>query len=134
MSNANTNISLTVEAWAEIVIKEWIKKIEALKIHQTGALVQSFTSHIITAANGDPYRVVFAFAWYGRFVDWGVGKGTKIIDRDAKQSVGLTHREEKPWLTSVFWKQLEVLRHLMEEKNSLQIERFMVQNLTTKTT
>ena len=129
----NVNIKLTIEAWADIVIKEWIKKIEALGIGKTQALVQSFTNHVITAADGDPSKVIFAFAWYGQMVNWGVGKGVKIIDRDALEAVGLTSRKEKPWFTSVFWKQLEVLRHLLEEKNALQIERFMVQSFTKNT-
>ena len=62
--NENTNISLTVEAWADIVIKEWIKKCEALKINNTGLLINSFVNTIYTAANGDPRRIVFAFEWY----------------------------------------------------------------------
>jgi hypothetical protein len=112
----NLNTSLTVEAWAEITIKEWIKKIEALGIGQTGQLVRSFVHHINTSANGIPELVLFAFEYYGRFVDWGVGKGVTIEHRDMMVGAGAASRRQKPWYSDVFYKQLKILTHLMAEK------------------
>ena len=65
----NLDLKLTIEAWADIVIKEWIKKAAALKIGETGALITSFVNTVYTAADGDPQKVVFAFEWYGKMVD-----------------------------------------------------------------
>jgi hypothetical protein len=100
---------LTVEAWADIVIKEWHKKIEKYNIGSTGQLSRSFVHHILSNAGGDPSRIEFAFEYYGKFVDWGVGKGVTIPDLTAMQSAGLTKRKQKPWFTEVFYLQVQIL-------------------------
>ena len=124
----NLNIKLTVQAWADIVIKEWIKKVTVLKIGDTGALVNSFTSTVITAADGDPSRIVFAFEWYGKMVDYGVGKYVTLADRDGMIAGGMTRRRPKPFFTDTFYKQLAVLHHLFEEKYAAKAEWFIVRN------
>lgn len=124
----NTNIKLTVDAWADIVIKEWLKMVDKLDIHR-GQLVASFYNYVYTNANGDPSRVNFAFEWYGKMVDYGVGKGVTLADRDGMIAANLTNRRPKPWFTDSFYKQLEVLRHLLEEKHATRIERFIVRNI-----
>lgn len=126
----NLNISLTVEAWAEIVIKEWLKKIIALNIKHTGALMASFENHIFSSASGDPHKVNFAFEWYGKMVDYGVGKYVSLDIRDALIAAGATTRRPKPWFTDSFYKQLEVLRHLLEEKHAHRTELFIQQNIS----
>ena len=121
----NSNLFLTVEAWAEIVVKEWLTKARAMDIHE-GFLLQSFMSHVISNSNGDPTRVKFAFEWYGNMVNWGVGKGVTVADKQTMISSGATKRREKPFISDVFYKQLNVLRHLMEEKQALNMEKFIV--------
>jgi len=69
----NTNIGQTVEAWADIVIKEWLNKIKLFNIEGTGNLVNSFFHHINTQADGDPVYIDFAFEYYGKMVNLGVG-------------------------------------------------------------
>jgi hypothetical protein len=115
----NTNTKLTVEAWADICIKEWLNKIESLGIGETGQLVRSFKHHVTTSANGNPEYIVFAFEYYSRFVDWGVGNGVTIADREMLVSSGATSRRQKPWYSTVFYTQLKVLTHLMAEKYAL---------------
>lgn len=124
----NTNLSLTVEAWAEIVIKEWEKKIEALKIGVSYQLVDSFYQHVYVNANGDPSRIEFAFNYYGKMVDYGVGNHVNLYDRDALIASGETSRRPKPWYSDTFYKQLEVLRHLIGEKTAKKIENMIVIN------
>lgn len=121
----NTTTTQTVEAWADIVVKEWLKKARALNIHQ-GFLMQSFMSHIISNSNGDPGKVRFAFEWYGNMVNWGVGKGVSVSNKDVMISSGATKRREKPFISDVFYKQLNVLRHLLEQKNAMELEKFIV--------
>lgn len=125
----NLDLRLTAEAWTEIVIREWEKKVESLMIGVSMQLVDSFTQHVYTQADGDPSKIRFAFEWYGKMVDYGVGKGVTLLDRDSMIAAGLTTRRPKPWYTDVFYKQLEVLRHLFEEKTAKRIERFIVRNL-----
>lgn len=132
MSSENTNITLTVEAWADIVIKEWVKKADALGIKGTGALLASFYNTVITAAAGDPRKVIFAFAWYGKMVDYGIGNGVSLLDRDMMISGGMTKRRPKPWFTDTFYKQVETLRHLLEEKYANLAERLIIESLNEK--
>jgi len=131
----NTNIALTVEAWADIVIKEWLKKADALGVgnseKSTGAALQSFTKTIFTNAQGDPDRVLFAFNWYLNMVDWGVGKNVTITNRESMIAAGLTKRRPKPFNSDTFYKQLEVLRHLLEEKHAMKIEQLVIEKLNS---
>jgi hypothetical protein len=131
----NTNISLTVEAWAKITVERWIKKMDALGVgssgDSTGALKNSFVHTIYTEANGDPNRIQFAFEWYGKMVDYGVGSGVSIENRDTMLASGLTKRVKKPWFMALY-KELEILRHLLEEKNALKVERFLIQKFEEK--
>jgi hypothetical protein len=125
----NINTALTVEAWAEITIKEWIKKIKALGIGSSGQLINSFYHHINTNANGNPEYVNFAFEYYGRMVDWGVGRGVTIENREMLISSGASERRQKPWFSSVFYTQLKILKHLMAEKYAQQSAVVVINNL-----
>lgn len=117
----------TVDAWAKIVIKEWLKKADSLGIHK-GSLLNSFYSHVVTNSNGDPLRVLFVFEFYGNFVDWGVGKGVKIADKEFHKNIG-SKRIPKPFLSDVLFKEVAVLRHLLAEKYANKIENFIIENI-----
>lgn len=106
----NTNIGLTVEAWAKIVIERWEKKIVALKINRTGKLLSSLSQTIITQANGDPVKIIFAFEYYGKFVDMGTGRGVKI------NQVENSNRRKRQWYSKVFFSQVKQLSVIMAEK------------------
>lgn len=125
----NLDVKLTVEAWADIVIKEWLIMAERLKISYSEQLVDSFAAKVLTDASGDPYKIMFAFEWYGRMVDYGVGKYVTLDDRDSMIAAGLTKRRPKPWLSDTLYKQIEILRHLLEEKHARKIEFFVLRNL-----
>lgn len=98
------------QKWADITIDRWKKKIARLKIGSTGALVRSFTSSIEADARGDVSKIVFTFMYYGKFVDQGVGRGTKY------QQVGTTNRVAKPWYSSVVRREVHKLGELMIER------------------
>lgn len=129
----NINTAITVEAWAEITIKEWIKKIKALGIGDsktsTGKLVASFYHHVITSANGIPEYINFIFAYYGRMVDWGVGRGVTIENRDKLANIGATKREQKPWFSPVFKFHVKRLEEIMAEKYAQQAAIVVINNL-----
>jgi hypothetical protein len=127
----NLNIELTVEAWAEITIKEWINKAAALGIAPDDPLtLDRFVHHVITNSNGDPQRVEFAYDYYLNFVDWGVGNGVTIENRDMMIRSGATRRRPKMWFTEVFYKEIKVLSKLLEEKYSKKTTVLIVNGLT----
>ena len=108
----NLNLTTTVEAWADIVIKNWQRKIVELEIGVTGSLYDSFKSNVIDNAGGVPERVEFAMDYYGVFVDMGVGKGTTLETR----SSGNTARKAKPWKSKELYAQVNRLSQILAEK------------------
>ena len=106
----NTNLKLTVEAWADIVIERWETKIQRLNIRHTGKLADSFHQHVQTQANGNPELIVFTFEYYGKFVDMGVGRGVTF------EQVEFSNRRPKAWYSKVFFSQLEKLKDILSEK------------------
>lgn len=108
----NLNLNLTVQAWADIVIRIWLDKIEQLRINYTYQLADSFVNHIISHANGNVQKIEFAFNYYGKFVDMGVGKGVTLEDVRS----GDTSRKPKPWYSRTFYAEVQKLARLMAEK------------------
>lgn len=112
-----TNIKLTVEAWADIVVKEWVRRAQQLGISPSAPMsVDRFLHFVTTQADGDPARIQFTFDFYLKFVNWGVGRGVTIENRDTFIMAGKTTRRPKAWYDDVVPKQLTILGHLMAEK------------------
>lgn len=125
----NSNLTLTIEAWADIVIKEWMKKIKALEIIDTSQLLNSFRHTIHTAADGDPRYILFAYEHYGKMIEYGVGNGVTLENRPEKSAAGLTKRKPKRWFSEVLKNELAVLRNLLLEKHALKVDRLFIENL-----
>lgn len=106
----NTNLALTVEAWAAIVVERWERKIQQLKIYHSGKLVNSFVHFVNTQAGGNIDKIVFAFEYYGKFVDMGVGRGVKLGEVEA------SNRTAKPWYSKNFWSQFLKIKEILVEK------------------
>ena len=122
---ANTDINLTVQAWADIVIQIWLDKIEKLKIIYTYQLADSFVNHVISHSNGDVQRIEFAFNYYGKFVDMGVGRGVTLDDVRA----GNTSRKPKPWYSRTFYGEVRKLSALLAEKYARKGALIVVENI-----
>jgi hypothetical protein len=124
----NTNTSLTIDSWVEITIKEWVKKSKVLGINDgTGLEAERLLHHIIPNANGDPEKIQFAFDYYLNFVDWGVGRGIPLEYRDMLKAAGATTRRQKRWFTSVFYKQVKILSHIIAEKYALKAANLIIE-------
>jgi hypothetical protein len=136
----NINIALTVEAWADIVIKNWQRRITELKIGQTGQLYDSFRSEVISNSGDFPERVEFAFNYYGRFVDMGVGRGMPIgtiqqlggefFKKRNERGQLLTHnRRAKKWYSSVMYSQAIKLSSIMQAKYGIISSAIIKENI-----
>lgn len=108
----NLNIATTAEAWADIVIKNWQRKIIELDIGDTGALYESFVQNVIGNADGIPERIELAHEYYGNFVDMGVGKGVYVGNPGDVN----TRRKAKPWKSKILFYQVIRLSELLSEK------------------
>jgi hypothetical protein len=131
MSEVVINNRITLEQWANITIKEWLKKIDSLGINRTGALSNSFESTVVTNSGGDMEKIVFAFDYYGKMVDWGVGNGVPSELRDALLSSGLSTRHRKEWYKQ-FYHELAVLKYLYIEKLQIQGQAIIINTIGEK--
>lgn len=125
----NTNMYKTMDLWAENVIKAWKTKIIALRIKGTNNLFNSFYHHIKTNANGDPVMIEFAFNYYGKFLDMGVGKGVTLENRDHLKSLGLTTRAQKEWYSKIFFAETQRLKDKLANAYADQAELIIKTNL-----
>jgi len=111
------------DAWAKITIKRWQKKIQGLKIGETGELTRSFLFDVIASAQGDVLKIDFAFKYYGKFVDMGVGKGVKIgqvkENQDSRKLEGKmlgNRRMPKKWYSKTFAAEAMQLGEIMAKE------------------
>jgi hypothetical protein len=125
MATSNTDLSLTAQSWADIVIKRWEEKVVRLKVYKTGALLKSFEAHVSTQANGNPAFIEFAFNYYGKFVDMGVGNGI------TKDMAGNGPRRVKQWYSKTFFSQVKRLGEIISEKYAYKAQLSIITNITT---
>lgn len=133
--NENTNILETVSAWANIVEQIWADKMLKLNIHNTYELGDSLM-HKVSSNGGMPTQIEFSFNYYGKFVDMGVGKGTKIGDvAENKTSRRLegkqagNRRRAKPWYASTMYAERMKLVEILAEKYAHRAAITIVENI-----
>jgi len=88
--------------------------------------LESFTAHVVTESNGDPRKIEFAFNYYGKFVEMGVGNGLSMDD--LKSSITTT-RKPKEWYSKVFFSQVKKLGAILAEKYAKQTALLIVENM-----
>lgn len=133
MSN-NTDLSLTLEAWADIVLKNWLQKIMKMYVIDTMSLAKSLEHHVYVNSNGNPERVEFAFLYYGRFVDMGVGEGISKTGsiKSIATSKKLKERIAKKWYSPIFYSEVMKLQNILSEKYGLKAAQTIVENIESK--
>lgn len=98
-----------LEDWADTVIVGWVTRMWGLgmfdKPENTGLLARSLQHNIIWEAARDDDRVEFlerirfAFHFYGKMVDYGLGRSTDIKDRfEGGRDTGSNKRKRKKWI------------------------------------
>lgn len=127
-----SSLNLTLEAWADIVIRQWRDKINHLNIGHTGALFQSLAFHIIQNSGGNPEKIDFMFKIYGRFVDMGVGKEFYIGnpgDVGYNRDGSLPRRKPKKWYSPVMYGEIKALRDLLAKKYGMWSTGMLVEKI-----
>mgnify|MGYP000874273214 CR=1 FL=1 len=119
----NLNQAETVQAWADIVVRIWEDKVQQLNITDTLTLLNSFAVHVQQAAGGRVDYVVFAYRYYGRFQDMGVGKyqplekvGSNLLAKMDSMGKRTRSREPRRWYSPTFYSQLIKLSEILAEK------------------
>ncbi len=112
-------------ALAPITVKLWRKNLSRMKIgkRSSGELFRSFQYKVIGSAGGDIQRIEFAFNYYGKFVDMGVGRGTRLGDtpmsgtkrRFAGKFLG-AGRVPKKWYSKTFFAESQRLAEILQKE------------------
>ena len=110
---------------AQITIKRWRKKIDRLKIgqHSSGELFRSFQYNVLASSGGDVQKIEFAFRYYGKFVDMGVGKGTTLSDQPMPRGMRRLYgkllglkRVPKKWYSKTFYAETQKLLEILQKE------------------
>ncbi len=111
------------DSWAFYTIKIWKEKLRKLRIGRTGALESSFLKEVIGTPDGGVISIQFAFKYTGKFVDMGVGRGTKIGDvSESKLSRALegrmlgNRRRPKKWYGKTFYAEVATLKEILAKE------------------
>jgi len=102
-----------LEQWAKITVTSLKAKLEKKHIGKTGALASSFNYSVSEKG------IRLSFNYYGKFVDMGVGKGTKIgqakMNRDilTKAKAATERRKRKPWLNKTLQNEIYQLTRIL---------------------
>ena len=126
------------EAWAKITIQLWRKNMSRMKIGQnsSGDLYRSFKFKVIAASGGNVDRIEFAFNYYGKFLDMGVGKGTKLGDRPVSKGSRVladkmlgSVRKPKKWYSRTFYGEAHRLFEILQKEYGRKAQVVISENI-----
>lgn len=125
--------------WARFTLERWVDNLHRLKIGASGELEKSFKQYVEVAADGDLQKIELAYAYYGLFVDMGVGRGTKSGEQgensDARRLMGKergNQRGPKKWVNRTTHGQVLKLGELLAANAGQKVGYIMVQTLPQK--
>ena len=126
------------QAWAQITVKLWRKNLNRLKVgqHSSGDLYRSFQFKVIAGTGGNVDRIEFAFKYYGKFLDMGVGKGTRLGDRPVSRGsrklsekfLGMG-RVPKKWYSRTFYGEAQRLFEILQKEYGRRAQVVISENI-----
>ncbi|MGI4870678.1 MAG: hypothetical protein ACRYFX_05800 [Janthinobacterium lividum] len=109
--------------WLDITVERFVANLRRLRVQDTGALLASFRTDVIGAAQGDQLRLRLSYALYGKFIDMGVGRGmgagVKKGDdgydriRNSRGQFRRKKRQARPWYSTEMAHQTHRLAELV---------------------
>ncbi|MDJ1472824.1 hypothetical protein [Xanthocytophaga flava] len=112
-----TNVQIA-RSWAAVTFKKWRAEIKRLKIGKTGTLNSSFQAFVTAESGGDLTKIKMLYAYYGKFVDMGVGRGKKLGSGNSRlvnKLLGTKPRKEKVWYSKIIAKEVYILAQIIQE-------------------
>jgi hypothetical protein len=128
MAKSNTNLNITVQAWSDILLENWLDNMHKLRIGYTFDLENSIQYGIEQGSDKLPSAIEFSFMFYGKFVDMGVGNGVKLEDVKS----GFHNRRPKKWYSKTFYGQTLKLSMILAQKYARIAAVNLVENLSNK--
>jgi hypothetical protein len=114
--------------WAKYLREKLLDRIDQYHIGKTGDLARSIRTSV------SPDRVFLQFSYYGKFVDMGVGKGSRIGDVKENSSVlskaiGIRQsRKPKKWYSRTMAGQIKKLSEIIASEYGRETAEFVKQN------
>jgi hypothetical protein len=110
-----------LDRWAKITIEKWQYNIVRKKLINTGSMLKSFEYSISHDADNNTALISFAFKYYLRMLEMGVGKGVSYEDvGDLKESrrlegkrTGNRRKPIKKLYSTTFYSELYRLSELL---------------------
>jgi len=125
--NVPKEAMVDLEKWAAIVIEKWQFNLIKRRVRHSGELFNSFLAQITADAEGNSAMISFAFQYYIRMVDMGVGNGVKYGDvadlADSRRLEGRNtgnRRRPKAVFLKTFYSQVYRLSELLAEQYAQQ--------------
>ena len=129
------------QAWAQITVKFLRKNLNRMKVGQnsSGDLYLSFKFKVIAGTQGNVDRIEFAFKYYGKFLDMGVGKGTRLGNRPVSKGyrklsekfLGM-HRVSKKWYSRSFYAESHRLFEILQKEYGRRSQILISKNSSDK--
>jgi len=129
ITNAPIEAKVDLNKWAKYTVEKFEFAVAKYNLKDTGILLNSFAFTVSQEADGRTALISFAFEYYLRMIDMGVGSGTTYDDRDdqyaANRAYGKgagTRRRRYPVYNKIFYSQLMRLNELLQKyyKNTAQ--------------
>ena len=122
ITNVPIEAKVDLNKWAQYTIEKFEFAVSKFKLKDTGTLINSFQSQVTQDADGRTAMISFAFEYYLRMIDMGVGSGTTYDERDdqyaANRAFGKgagTRRRRYPVYNKIFYSQLMRLNELLQK-------------------
>jgi hypothetical protein len=110
---------IIVKPWLDILKDRLDKKLTKMRIGYSDTLRRSIKGDILAASGGNVERVKLMYAYYGMFVDMGVGRGQKLGDvkdnASVNRLVGMKGRKPKKWVSKSLYAEVNILADLVME-------------------
>ncbi len=108
------------KAWAGFTIGIWKEKLKKYKVGEPSGKLRASFKYSLTGNEASNLVIKFEFLYYGKFVDMGVGKGTKISGvSENKTSRALqgkmlgNRRRPKKWYGKTLFAETATLREIL---------------------
>jgi len=109
LSNIDASAKVDLEKWAQITIEKWQWNLVSKNLVYSGELLRSFTYQVYADAGGDSTMISFAFNYYLKMLDMGVGKGVSF-EGSGKESGRKKYKVYSSSIYSQIMRLLELLQ------------------------
>ena len=126
------------DEWAFFTISIWREKMVKYKVglSTSGNLERSFLKEVIGTPGGGLISINFSFKYYGKFVDMGVGKGTKLGDVGQNKTsrylegkmIG-NRRIPKKWYSKTLFAETATLKEILSREYAFLAGFRIVENI-----